>query len=226
MPVPMALVPSVLGGMICSNSQYRVRFAIAPLPTMEENREQSESWPLEAERDNAIDRFDEWFRYAETIGQQRLQSFLQTSSILLAACALFLSTCDRELYSLPFSIIGIAFSFLWIYKGSRQSKFHRKLEQELERILKSSSHKEYFPGYHVLKMKSKDPLPLSIFCAMALQRRCCIDSNDSSDTTLGPIESWLSTRKFLWLVPGIFLFAYIACVIAAIFLARSGRGCQ
>jgi hypothetical protein len=149
---------------------------------------------------DAIDRFDEWFRYAETIGQQRLQSYLQTSAILLAVCAVFLSAPKQAQYSLPFSLIGIVLSLLWIVKGSRQSKFHQMLDQKLGEFLDKNPGKTNFPGYYVREMKSKN-------------------SGLLNAAELNAAERWLSTRMFLWLVPLIFLVAYIACMIAA-FLPR------
>jgi hypothetical protein len=158
---------------------------------MEENQEQGNLYPNEL--NDAIDRFDEWFRYAETIGQQRLQSYLQTSAILLAVCAAFLSARNLAQYSLPFSLIGIVLSLLWIVKGTRQSKFHQMLDHQLGQLLESipSTSRKYFPGYYVREMKTKN------------------------SQVLNRAERWLSTRKFLWLVPLIFLVAYIFCLLAA-----------
>lgn len=175
----------------------------------DENPGQEPNEASEAERDRAIERFDEWFRYAETIGQQRLQSFLQTSSILLAACALFLSIPKKELYSLPFSMLGIVFSLLWIIKGFRQSKFHKMMEMELDDLLRMSSHREFFPGHHVRKMKS----------TYINRAEFSLTSNtlaQAHNIRLSRVEDWMSARKFLWIVPSVFLCAYAGCAMAAI----------
>jgi hypothetical protein len=74
----------------------------APGPIGEDSQPEPYFRLTSAELKDAINRFDEWFRYAETIGQQRLHSFLQTSAILLAVCAAFLSKPDGAWYSLPF----------------------------------------------------------------------------------------------------------------------------
>jgi hypothetical protein len=141
---------------------------------------------------DAINRFDEWFRYAETIGQQRLQSFLQISAILLAVSAAFQATKCRAVYSLPFSLIGIVLSILWYFLGSRQSKFHDMLDKQLGSFLDKHPSKYTFPGYHVRLMK----LP--------------------TDKRLWEIEHCLSTRKFLLIVPSLFLFVYLFSMAFAI----------
>lgn len=177
----------------------------------DENQGQEPNEASEVERDRAIERFEEWFRYAETIGQQRLQSFLQTSSILLAACALFLSIPKKELYSLLFSMLGIIFSLLWTIKGFRQSKFHEMMEIELDNLLQMSSHKEFFPGHHIRKIN----------CTYINRAQFSLIPNtfvQVHNIRLSQVEDWMSARKFLWIVPSLFLCAYLSCAIAAILL--------
>jgi hypothetical protein len=152
------------------------------------------------EFEDVISRFDEWFRYVEEVGQQRLQNYLQTGSILLVACAALLTVPNRALLSLPFSIFGFLLSLLWYVKGTRQSKFHQMIDNELGELLKDHPCKKNFPIYYVREMKSKK------------------STISDEKLRLNAAEQWLSTRKFLWLVPCIFSLAYLFCIIFAFFV--------
>jgi len=152
---------------------------------------------------NAIIKFDEWFRYAETIGQQRLGSYLFTASITLAA---FATLYSREVFLLSFfvSLFGIIFSFMWAVIGGRQEKFHKKIETQIDYWLdawerKNEQSKEYikqFPIWHVRNVKK--------------------DMDNQSDTKLSRLEQFFMTRKFLWMVPSLLCFVYIICSLFAL----------
>lgn len=81
--------------------------------------------------------------------------------------------------------------------GTRQTKFHQMLDDKLGEPLEKYPGKVNLPVYHVRTMKSAR----STFTNKRIQ--------------LLKAEKWLSTRKFLWLVPLIFSLAYLACIVVA-----------
>jgi hypothetical protein len=168
-----------------------------------------ETSPLVKDRaeleEKTIEKFDAWFRYAETIGQQRLGSYLFTASITLAA---FATLYSREVFLLScfVSIFGIIFSIMWTIIGTRQEKFHKKMEAQIDYWLDiwkkknddSTDKKDIkqFPIWHVRNMKK--------------------DLDEQNDTKLRWIEHTFMTRRFLWMVPSLLCVVYILCLLFAL----------
>ena len=146
----------------------------------------------DADLDKSIREYDEWFRYAETIGQQRLYNFFMAASILLLACATILASEKSPIcLSLGLSVCGFILSLLWTISGYRQVKFHEILEDKIDSLLE------------------KHPLPFKFPIASIRNLKRGIDSS----IKLSFIEKFFSTRVFLWLVPVVFMAGFFLTII-------------
>lgn len=151
-----------------------------------------------AKVDERIRDLDHWFQFAEEIGQQRLYNFLWVASILLLACATILSSdkAPRAL-AIVLSIAGIIMSGLWWSLGSRQSKFHEKIDHELRQLLRVDPEPKRYAIFHIQNMKDNP-------------------DGQPKAARLNPIELFLSNRRFLWFVPVIFLIVFVSTFVIAI----------
>ncbi len=141
---------------------------------------------------------DQWFQFAEKIGQERLTNFLWSASILLLACATIISSDTvSNLLANFLSVLGIIMSLLWIILGRRQAKFHGKIDYELRQAFREHKEPEQFAIYHIQQMKDyRDGQP--------------------RDVRLNQIELALSNRRFLWFVPVLFALAFVATLAVGI----------
>jgi hypothetical protein len=201
---------------------------------------------LEAQA-RSIGKFDEWFRYAEEIGQQRLGSFLFTASIILAAFATLYAE-DIFALALTLSLSGVFFSFIWVAIGTRQGKFHQMLESEIDRSLEewdtlrrgatTKQKLEQFPIWHVRDLKiqggasqlsgAQPPSMLNaVLTYIKMAARISFTGGKVSipRPSLHYIEQLFATRKLLWIVPMSFVVLYLLCsAFAAFALLRRAAG--
>jgi hypothetical protein len=141
---------------------------------------------METEYETAILQLDEWFRFAELIGQQRLYNFLMSASILLLACAAILSTTQgSKWFATSLSVFGQILSALWVIVGSRQCKFHEKIETEIDGILRKHACPKKFAITHVRSLK------------LSVQELSELGLQPDPNISLGWGEAKLSTRNFL-----------------------------
>jgi hypothetical protein len=154
-----------------------------------------------------IKAFDEWFRHAENIGQQRLYNFLMVSSIMLVGCATLMASTKNiggPSLAIFLSILGIRMSRMWYIQGRRQAKFHDMVERNLLRLFKrlgfpnNCEHCEELPIYHVYQMK------------MDIMDGC------HCKTKLTCSESKWSNRLFLSEVPKLFGCAFFITLMITI----------
>jgi hypothetical protein len=183
--------------------------------------------------------FDEWFRYAEEIGQDRLGSFLFTASIILAAFATLYADHIFAL-ALVLSFSGAFFSLVWVVIGTRQGKFHEMLERQIDRRLQEwdaigptgrpNARPDLFPIWHVRQMKrdaaldeaGRTPGQLTIpaireYIRTIRNQHLTAGAPERAHPELGHVENIFATRKLLWIVPIGFLGLYVTCSAFALF---------
>jgi hypothetical protein len=154
----------------------------------------------------AISEFDRWFMYAENIGISRLQSFLQTGTILFAG-SLLLFVHNYNVLAIILLASGLLFSIIWLYLGIRQSKFHELIDNQARKLIwyKDKSEREFFPLHHVQQLKEG-----------AKYSRFKKGIEHPNKLKLGLIDGCLASRRVIWIVPGIFVLAYFFVLVFAI----------
>lgn len=154
--------------------------------------------------DDKIKQLDQWFQFAETIGQSRLYNFLMAASILFLACAALMASEAPYTHYLAtaLTILGMFISAMWSVLGTRQAKFHEKIDSELRNALQKLDERHQFAIYHIQQMKDawKD---------------------QPKDMKLNRFERSLSNRRFLFFVPISFGVAFfIACILAVCHITK------
>lgn len=170
------------------------------------NEEQQHETELEERQvtDDELRQLDEWFRFAESIGQERLYNFLMAASILFLACATTITTGGiGTIFAIAVAGLGTFFSFLWWVLGKRQSKFHNKIDTELRIRFERHPTPEQFAIYHIHDMKT----------------RLEIDKSQE----LNKLEHFVSNRRVLRWVPILFGCAFIIAIILGMFAVLSPR---
>jgi hypothetical protein len=172
---------------------------------------------LESRLRKSIKQFDEWFQYAETIGQTRLYNFLMAFSILLAGCSVLLSAQKWVASTLSGFIAagGLIVSFFSAVLGRRQIKFHDLIERQLHDRLKQyealgGTDVTLIPVYHVHRLRdaaAKAPITRGKRKGHSLPDHP--KEKHLTEIHLTTYEKNWSARKFLVMVPWVFtgLFA-------------------
>jgi hypothetical protein len=166
-------------------------------PNTKEGRDHGGAARPDSPLQKSLQRFDDWFRYAETVGQQRLSGYLFTVSITLASFATLYSR-NIFLLSVVVAVFGAAFSLAWAVVGVRQTKFHRMLEEQIDILIgQNRGAAAEFPIYYVRQLK-------------------CNQYKSEERIALSRWEHHLATRNFLFFVPGFFVVLYLVCTIFAL----------
>jgi hypothetical protein len=165
--------------------------------------------------------FDEWFRYAEEIGEHRLYNYLMASSIILVAYATLLASNKENIgahwLAIFLALFGILTSIMWLILGRRQKKFHDMFDNYIDRLCDEYDQKEKLAIYQVRKMKRvkiKQILKQIWFNLFHLTKEKRMVENQQ-EIKLSCLELLLSDRQLYWIIPLLFVFIFFSAFMRA-----------